>query len=350
VEAYRALVAELDRGSPTAEVYARLYWLATTAPEVDPERPAAEWLTRGMSETGIAGVLLELYRSELQDHPGEAASPRAARLLAADHPAAEVAAFARLRWQGLCRLGQWDVIRGDYDRVHEGLRAGDEAGWLGLISDLATWIAWGRHDAGASGLARLARRDVRSLEHLALRYPGPFDQLDWLDAVARSCHRFRDLDRRAADFVAVLRDGWLLPSELLRRPLEEVLAQISGEPVRWVELFDRAGPDALAALNQFGNLLGRYQAEADIDAESPHPPGLVRELARRWLGDRGQLVGLFRAQALRFCLDEAIDPGIMRTAFHPHLGGPEVLPDWVAALADDAPLHYVCWACRLFRA
>ena len=348
--AYRELVAELDRGLPRPEVYARLYWLAAISPEVDPDRPAAEWLTRGMAATGLSGVLLELYESELHEHAGEAASARAARLLNGDHPPAELAAFARLRWQALCRLEMWDAIRADYEQVRDPLRADNEAAWLWLASDLVTWIAWGRHDAEASALARRARKDVRAMEHLALRHGAYFDQLDWLDAVARSCQRLRDLGDSTTDFRLVVRDSWLLPPELLRRPLTDVLAQINEQPAQWVERFDRAGPEALAALNQFGNLLNRYQADANLDAECPHPPALVRKLAREVLVDIKSGSGMLRARALRLCLDEAIDPGIIRWAFHPDLGGPTRLPRWVADLSEDAALHHVCWACRLFRA
>jgi hypothetical protein len=348
--AYRGLVEELERGPPRPELFARLYWLAVVAPEVDPDRPAADWLTRGMGATGLSGVLLELYESELHDHPGEAASPRAVRQMGGDHPGGELVAFARLRWQALCRVGQWDAIRADYDRVRDTVRADNEVAWLWLASDLITWIAWGRQDPTASTLVRLARKEVRALEHLALRHAAYFDQLDWLDAVAQSCRRLRELDDSTADFRLVLRDSWLLPPELLRRPLTEVLAQISDKPVRWVERFDRAGPEALAALHQFGNLLSRYQADANLDAECPHPPNVVRRLAADALVATKSGAGLLRARALRFCLDEALDPGLIRWAFHPDLGGPEKPPRWVNELADDAALHHVCWACRLFRA
>ena len=350
VEAYRAFVAESDRSPGRAELYARLYWLAAVEPEVDPHQPAAEWLTRGLSATGLSGVLLELYGAELLDNPAEALMPRASRLLAGNHSARELAAYARIRWQALARSGQWSAIRDEFDRVRDPVRRDDEAAWLWLASDLVTWIAWGRQNNDAVALARSARTDIRALEHLALRHAAHFDQLDWLDAVARSCQRLRDAHYDLSDFVTVLRDSWLLPPELLRRPLEDVLAAISAEPVAWLERFDEAGPEALAALSQFGNVLGRYQSEADLDAESPHPPGVVRSMAESALRDADPEGGRFRARALRFCLDEAVDPGIIRTAFHPHLGGPARLPGWVVALAEDAPLHHICWACRLFRA
>lgn len=348
--AYRALVAELDRGSLRAEVYARLYWLAVVAPEVDPARPPAEWLTRGMSMTGVSGVLFELYRSELVENPGEATSARAGRVLTGNHPPADLAAFARLRWQALGRAGRWDMIRDDYERVRQVVGLGDEAAWLSLLADLVTWVAWGRRNPDASALVRQARKDVKALEHLGLRQGGPFDQIDWLDAVARSCDRLRAEDGPAAQLAELLRDSWLLPPELLRRPLEELLAQISDQPARWVERFDRAGPKALAALNQFGNLLGRYQVDAEIESECPHRPELVRKLARMAVVDGRPAANEGRARALRLCLDEALDPDMIRSAFHPNLGGPDVLPRWVAELADDAPLYYVCWACRLYRA
>jgi hypothetical protein len=261
-----------------------------------------------------------------------------------------LAAYARIRWQALARAGQWSAIREEFDRVRDPVRRDDEAAWLWLASDLVTWIAWGRQSNDAIALARSARTDIRAMEHLALRHAAHFDQLDWLDAVARSCQRLRDTYDSCPDFVSLLRDSWLLPPELLRRPLEDVLAAISSDPTRWVERFDEAWPESLAALTQFGNVLNRYQAELDVDAESPHPPAVVRELASDALVDDAHPDGRLRAWALRFCLDEAIDPGIIRTAFHPHFGGPARLPAWVAALADDAPLHHVCWARRLFRA
>src|SRR5205085_1246221 len=123
--------------------------------EVDPDRPAAEWLTRGLATSGLTGILLELYGSELLDNPAEASMPRATRLLAGDHPAGDLAAYARMRWQSLARAGEWQAIRDEYDRVRDPVRRDDEAAWLWLASDLITWIAWGRQSTAASALARI---------------------------------------------------------------------------------------------------------------------------------------------------------------------------------------------------
>jgi hypothetical protein len=119
VEAYRAFVAELDRSPARTELYARLYWLATVEPEVDPHQPAAEWLTRGLSATGLSGMLLELYGTELLDNPAEALMPRATRLLSGNHSVRDLAAYARIRWQALARAGQWSAIREEFDRVRD---------------------------------------------------------------------------------------------------------------------------------------------------------------------------------------------------------------------------------------
>jgi hypothetical protein len=348
-EAYQGLRTEVERSPNRADNYARLYWLATTDPELDSDRPAAEWLTRGLSAAGFPGMLLELYRGELLNNPAEAGSPRAAKLMSESHPPDGVATLTRHRWQAFARLGRWSSIADEFDTARQ-LLAADESAWLGLVIDLRTWIAFDRDDLVAGGLARMASAEARSMEHLALRQGGLFDQLDWLKAVGRSCERLRQIDRRAATLADLLRDSWLLPAELIRGPMEAALARISDDPFGWVEVFDRGRRDVIAALNQFGNLLEHYQAAARIDAELPHSWATLRRLATDALGDPGQSLGLFRGRALRLCLDECVDPQLIRTAFHPSFGGPHVLPGWVDTLANDAPVHLVCWACRLFRA
>lgn len=347
--AYRGLRELADRTPGRPDLYARLYWLAVLYPDLDPGRAPADWLAKGMVETGPGGPLLALYASEVQYETGEAGAPRWDAVLRADHPPAGLAGFLRARWQVLCRLGRWAAVRDDLAVVRDRVRVRDEAAWLGLLAELLNWLDWSGTGGDLADLETFVRDEAGELSALSLRYAALFDQMEWRDAVARSWRCFRRVGPWAADFLGVLQDGWRLPAERLRGWLEVVLGQMSRDPVAWVELFDRAGPEGQAALTHFGNLLSAYRAGAGIEDACPHAPSQLRDLAAAALGWPGQDEELLRGRALRFCLAEATGPDQVRTAFDPALGGPPGVPDWVLRLSEDPSLHYVCWACRLFR-
>jgi hypothetical protein len=349
-EAYRSLVAELDRGVPRPELFARLYWLLITCPTLDPDRTAADWLCRGMEVTGLSGVLLELYGMEFLNCPGEARSERATRLVNGNHPPRDLEAFARKRWQTLCRINSWDAILKDFDHVQSVVRRHDEVLWLGLLVDLDAWIAWGRKDPVAGDLARTVRADIRSLEPLALRNPAFFDRVDWFDAVKQSCRTIAELPLSLQEFVSVVRDGWLLPADLIRSRLEQVLTAISANPERWVESLEGTLPQGAAALMQFSNLLDQYEPYPGFQFEVPLKPEQIQQLADRFLRSEGTSDNMFRAQVLQFCLDNAIDPTVIRWAYHAGYTVESGIPVWVESLPADMSLHLVCRVCRLFRA
>jgi hypothetical protein len=348
--ANRGLTELVDRTPGRADLYARLYWLAVLFPDVDSNHSPVDWLCQGIEATGANQQLLSLLGSELGHNPGEASNPRWQRCLSRESNSDHVAALTYLRWQALCRVGNWGHVRTELETVRKRLRLDNEAAWLRLMCEIANWIAWGRTDSEAVALAADVRTEIRSLEHLALRHGYFFDQLDQLDALKESCAELHRVGDGSVDFLITLRDGWALPFELVRERFEKVLRQISDDPHSWIELFDRIGPPALAALTHFDVLLSRYQAELGIAAEIPHPAAQLRRLAERALARDIRSAGLYRARIVRFCLDEAVSPADIGAAFDPSAGGPAERPDWVRIVVGDFAIGCVCRACRLFRA
>ncbi len=81
--AYERLRQLVHQHPGRVEVYLRLYWLLTLAPDLDTRREPVDWLVAGLSATRLAGALWELYREELADNPVEALGERFDSLLAA---------------------------------------------------------------------------------------------------------------------------------------------------------------------------------------------------------------------------------------------------------------------------
>jgi hypothetical protein len=339
--AYRDLIEMLDRTPNRADLYARLYWAAVLFPEVDPDRPPAEWLVRGMDRTAAHGMLLELYASEIAAMPSAAESSGFSRLLDREWSLEQLIALVRLRWEALCRSSRWSVVLDEFEHVRGRIRPQDELVWLRLVIDIIRWVAWDREETDAIDLQTVVRTEIRSLEHLGLRHAYYFDMVEYLDVLIESWESARDSSGWPGEFLAVLRDGYALPMSHIRLRFERVLQEISDEPVRWLQLFDCVGAAGTAVLNHFSQLLNDYAADRGAEPLPALSPAQLLELASAELLGYEQHPEQFRARALRFCLDGAITPNQLEEAF--------CAGAWLSRLREDRSLQMVTRAFQLFR-
>ncbi len=343
--AYAAL-ADLHRRRPDRpDLPLRLYWLLALNPDLDPDRPAADWLATALRQTGLTGPALELYRRELDERPAEAltAGERLREVAAAPERVAEVLTG---RAKAAVRLKRWDVLRADLAAARERVRPWDEAAWLGLQLTALDGLAWEAGDPLAGALMAECRREVEDLQHLAVRQPEAFDRLDFLLAATAGWRDAKEEADLPPALIELLPRAWARPYAEARPLLVRVLEQVGAAPRNWLRHFDALGRHCPAALAQFGGLLAQYQDRLDEEPPVPHPRGVLAGLVADFLAEQDRLAyGALRPRLLAFCLREAVGPEMVAAVAPPTGVGGALLSE---ALMADWPLRYVCWACRLF--
>jgi hypothetical protein len=344
--AYHGLTSLLDREPGTASLYARLYWLLVLEPAAAPGVQPAEWLTRGLSRASDGSLLFALYRDEVRNNPDEAGTERGLRVVASDLPAGERVELAAARWDTLARVERWAHLREEWPVVRTALVAADETGWLRLVCTVAGWVEWDRSHWATDALAAIVRKDLKSLEHLALRHSYWFDHFDQLLAAVRSWKAVKREGPWAEEFLAAVRFGWGRPVSDVRPAIERTLRSMSEDPATWVRLFDDVGPESSAALEAFGNLLSGYQNEIGVFDQSPYPSKVLLDVIADTLIQPGR-GRPDRSRIMQFCLDECVLPRDIHDAW---AADGSQAPEWLEQANADIVLHHVCRACRLFRA
>jgi hypothetical protein len=351
-DAYRRLVQLSYQHEGKTDLYLRLYWLLTLAPEVGGRDVPADWLARGLLATGLAGPLRELYRQEVEAAPAEAFTDRFASLLAAPAAPGLLVDLAEWRFKAALRLGKWDGLDDDQlRRLGERLRSEDDRLWLRLLFALADELAWVRE--GPAGVAmRNCREEIQSYEHLATSGGAEFDRFDWLWAAATGWHDLRRSRAVPAELLELLRLSWSRPFAEAQPLLEEVLAKIDRNPRQWLVYFDNVQSRGAGTLALFGQLLDQREADGVKGGDLLSAGSLLSRFVMAFLGGAGAAgYSNCRGKFLDWCLREYIDPEVAAGAAR-SLDG-----DWAAAGAEfgkavsaDWPLRYVCKACQLFRA
>ena len=343
-EAYRQLVELIDQTPDRADVYVRLYWLCVIYPGIDSDRPAVEWLSRGLDQCGVRGLLFDLFIAEVQDVPEEVSTTRFQKLMGRTASTEQLIPLVRLRWEMLCRASRWADILEEFEQVRDRLRSKDELGWLRLLVDLVSWLAWDRTDAAATDLQTIAKHEIRSLEHLALHNSYYFDRIDLLEALIESCTVIRGAANWPTDFLELLRDGYALPMTHIIRRFEKLLQHIHTEPVRWLSLFDLAAVEGTAAINHFAQLLDEYEYERGGNRAESLPRSQIVEKARIALP--GFNPGTLRSRVLRFFEEVSVAPNEILDAYYSVADNSDDVPAWLLALGEDRSLRLVCRAMR----
>jgi hypothetical protein len=96
-------------------------------------------------------------------------------------------------------------------------------------------------------------------------------------------------------------------------------------------------------------LLSEYESDVGIEIELQHSLKQLRVMVdeeRRESQNQHE----FRARMLKFCLDEAVTPGMVLEAYAPGVNKTTTVPSRVRRLVDDLALQIVTRATCAFRA
>lgn len=338
VEAYRALIARLEQGSVSEDVYLQLYWLCVVAPEVDRGRAPITWLVRGLARHGTRAFrLLELLRREIQAAPAAAFGERFAPLLSSGAAPGSVLEFATLRWRAARELEEWQTIVNDIKALKEWMPERNPEAWARLSLCASANLIW------APGTIRDAafvfRRNAEAL------------------AVDHALDINHDLNR--LEYAALVMSGLLqYISFTAPRPAGELLRRLFA--LSW----DNAGPEAERRLADLLHMIAR-EPRAALDRLT-----ILQSLAPAALGFLVELAGQsrleplqshvvvevehflsrthwfrypeFRGELLEFCFHRAIAPGRIAQAITKRWE--YVAPDkrhLAESISADWPLHLV---------
>jgi hypothetical protein len=342
--AYAGLVELFRRRSEQADLPLRLYWLLALNPELDLERDPCTWLVDALRLSRLAGPAAELIRRELDERPAEALAA-GEPLTTMDAPTGHLGGYLAARVAAAARLRRWDVVALDLRRGRERVRPTDENSWLKLllvILDHAAWEADGQNDA--KELFADCRREVSQLGHLAVTESESFDRLEYLVQVSAGWTALAS-GTVPSTFLDLLPAAWTRPFPDTRPALVQLLADIADAPHNWLWHLDVVAARNKAALSFFGALLGQYEVRLASPPPVPHQPADLARLVREFLNGQQQLrYDVLRSQILTFCLREAVGAELFAAVAPPTAVGGGILS---AVLANDWPLRYVCWACRL---
>ncbi|HEV3344318.1 MAG TPA: hypothetical protein VG125_28340 [Pirellulales bacterium] len=350
IRAYRELERLHATAPQDARITARLYWLLTVVPELDPRRTACDWLVAGLRRNGLSGPLRELYRRELTANPDETLHQRCLELIDAVPVSPALADLLECRWNAVAGREQAaEVIRADLARLRERFLAHDDALWARLVFSAVDRVAFLDTAASRDLMAR-CQHDLEILSHLHLRLSAAFDRFELLQTIAASSRTI--LQQGAmwhADFIEVVRQAWSLPIEELRPKLMAYLATVAARPGQLLHNFDAVRQVASPLLFQFRRALALLDSttEPPADARSEND---IHELALSFARDTpGSKYGEWRPQLLDFCLREVIMPEQVAAALAGHVEFQLIAEQHLSqAAASDLPLVCVCHSCRLF--
>ncbi|HEX7375983.1 MAG TPA: J domain-containing protein [Pirellulales bacterium] len=348
--AYQTLLQIQAQIPHDARIGARLYWLLSLAPEIDRDRSPCDWLVAGLKRTGFSGPLRELYRRELAANRIEALGDRCVDLIDALPASPGLAELVEWRWNAVAGADRTtELIRDDLAKLRDRFLAHDEEAWARLVFAAADRVAFIDSDDARELMSRY-ESDLKALEHLHLRLAQEFDRFELLQQLAATT---RALSRGGApwhaDFVDVVRRGWITPMEELRPRLMAYLAAIAARPGQMLHRLDAVWKTAPPLLHQFRGLLARLDSITE-PADDRRSEADVAELVMAFACETpAARYADWRPPLLDFCLREVLMPEQVAAALADHaefqLSAEVHLSQ--AALAD-LPLVCVCHACRLF--
>jgi len=337
--AYAQLRALHDQWPRHPALCIRLYWLLALTPTLDGQRVPCDWLAQGLLETGLTGGLRELYRREVAHDPAEAMSERCGQLLRSLTQPAQLADLAEWRWPAAVQLGQWRSIDDDLELLHERLERDEEETWVRLLISAAVQLC-AVGDDKARQLANECQEQIQKHDHLQHRLTAELDQLDVVMEAGLQIQRLEYKNAALAGLLRLIAQSWTRPFADLRTPLLQYLAswpRDPAKPLRQLDVLRNADSDMV--LMQLGAVLNMLDNSMPY-VHDPRTPQQLAELAGTFLGEHDwRNYDSLRPLLLNFCIREFVPPEVVLN----QLAG-TALGQWLNA---DAPLQYVCWACRL---
>jgi hypothetical protein len=336
-EAYRGLTDRVERGFAQEEVFLQLYWLLVHVPELEPDRPASDWLVRGLRHCGQpAWRIRELLGREAAADPAMAIGERIAGLLAPGIAPELVLEVTAWRWRAARRLERWEVITADLQTLRSWMPEADDQTWAQLVISAATNLTWDAR--GKYGPLGTLDRELEAVSHLGFDLSHDLDQLEYVQSIVSGLERllaWGELHR-------LVRLSCDPEGPELRARLRAHLARVAREPSAALQFLDQLRDHAPALLGRLGELSSAFQE----DWVPEHPPPArddVTSAAEQFLGaNRWWDYKALRPHLLDFCMRELISPDLFGRSV---AGRPEyVLSDGLHlshAIAADWSLRYV---------
>ncbi len=343
--AYRQLVDIEARFSGRRDLCLRLYWLLVAWPELDPRREACDWLVRGLKLGGLAGPLAELYRRELDERPGESLTDRCAELFDAPSQPGPLADLVAARWRAAGRLGQFEPIPEDLERLRERLFPAAEEVWCRLLLAAVEQLSW----SPSPELQRVADsfwEEVDELPHLHSRLQQDLDRVETMRSVAAGWHKVSGSAGIPPDLLSLVRLSTQCDADEVTPPALRLLRGLLVPDARLLTLFDNIHKASPAVLGQIGRIIalcgGQDGGEPRQDANQ------IRTLVQLTIAaGYSKNYESVRLHLLRFCLREQISPDALVRLPGLNLAQSEnVNTALLRSIAADAPLRLVYLAHR----
>jgi hypothetical protein len=345
--AYQALLLAQERGNPSEEVFLELYWLLALLPDLDSSRLPIDWLIRGLGQYGSrAGRLRELIRRELVSDSALALGDRVFGFFKRKSPPALVVDVAGPRWKAARSANRWSLILADVQSLRGWLPEVDTETWARLLLAASTNLAWAERPDSDQAVAFC--REVEHLCHRQEDYASELYQVEFIQIVKAGLDRLGGRNGGNLGLFALLSTSWDEPDPEQRRRLRSYVDQIALDPPMALEGIDRIHGVAPAVLGRLSSLLGGLDLEDSRFHSSKVHPGLAPAIERFLREHRWNDYRSLRLSLLRFCLQEAISPGLVARTL-------AEMPEFVLtgksplahAIADDLPLRHVYRAFEL---
>jgi len=350
-ELYRRCREMASRFPAADETYARLYWLRILAPQLDPDRQAADWLAEGLRAVGTQGGLLHLYFLEAARRPQELLTQRCGNLLL-NAPVVPVELAAE-RWRVAGLNEQWAIVDSDLESLRKRVQNEEPNRWATLLLAAVDALAW--KDCLSEGPP--AARYFQEVEHYARELAAFNEALTRCDYLFELVSHWRLVDYLVAvpetfrhPLRQVIRKHWDRPPWHYRWDLLNCLEPVAdGEDLEQsFQWLDQLADSAAAVFHGLRGLVaglynerfGQEEPRDPVELESP-----AEQLLRRFVVQGYQR---FRSQLLQFCLrhrlgrEQLIDL-VSRGPFAQPVAG-----QLVGQLAADATLHCLIQTHRLF--
>lgn len=331
------------------DVYLRLYWLLALCPDLG-DRRASAWLVQAAEQAGWNPALLETVRREAAAEPEFAAGDGFARLLRFGEPGL-VLNLADWRWAAAARLGRWQVIRDDLERLRAPARAQGDETWVRLLQKSLGYLAWTDAPALLSAVSNYFG-EIKSLDHVHRHLDQELDETEYLEEVSTAWQELRGDPGLSAELLALIPICWTRPADEVRTALLSFLEAVTRYPGSALAPLGAVAEKAPAVFNCLVGAVYRLGEAAPAAADN-RSGQLIGDLLSEYLVLLPRdAYGHLRLNVLSFCLRERIPPETVADAVHGR--APDYLtvpgPPLSALLAGDWPLRFVCLAQRTLTA
>jgi|GEM_PF-1591427 len=333
--AYEALKEVANAPACRDEGYARLYWLLRLWPQLEPGRPACDWLVEGMMALGLSGRLCELYCEHLEHDPAEAFTRRCTRLLTHQGSPWARLTLARARWRAAALQDRWQYVEEDIERLRSLYDDAYEV-WARVLVAACEILAWSSNHASL-GVAQDCRVELEQHFGQDADLHDDLDRLDMLDEMVRSCYRLYETNQVSRELISLVRYSWLFPFYQLRSRIQAVLLPLVAEPLDGLAMLDLMHSVSPVAVIRLGEMIEWLLADASWE-EQPMTDEQRQSLMRLLLA-HGSNYGALRGSLLQWCTAEAISPQQVIEFLRIQLA-----ESALDGLTQDASLHYLWMA------